>query len=148
MSKTMIETQPATLILGGSIQKIFHHFSCQTARMTPEVMAAGRAGGMAMVIRSMNLLKVIQAERYFSETGKLASIPIKAMNPRAQAKRRESLWNLNLEGRGNKILLTRSPFVVSYPVLVTTPSAFSAPALVQITSVPLNKVCFLSVSGS
>lgn len=86
----MIETLPATLILGGSIQKIFHLFNCRTARMTPDVIAAGRAGGMAIVIRSMNLLKVIQAERYFRETGRLANIPMKAMKPRAQAKSIES----------------------------------------------------------
>ena len=70
------------------------------------------------------------------------------MTPRAQANNNESQWNLNLDGLGNKILLTSRPFVVSYPVLITRASAFSAPALVQITSVPLNKVCFLSVSGS
>lgn len=61
LSKTMIETHPATLILGGSIQKIFLLLSCLTARMTPEVIAAGRAGGIAIVIKSMNLLKVPQA---------------------------------------------------------------------------------------
>lgn len=133
LSNTMIETLPATLILGGSIQKIFHFLSCLTARMTPEVIAAGRAGGIAIVIKSMNLLKVLQASKYVKEALILHSIPIKATNPKAHANNNESQWNLNLDGLGNKMLLTRSPFVVSYPVFITTAKAFSAPALVLIT---------------
>ncbi len=61
LSKIMIETLPATLILGGSIQKIFFFLSYRTARITPEVIAAGSAGGIAIVIKSMNLQKVPQA---------------------------------------------------------------------------------------
>ncbi len=113
LSKIMIETLPATLILGGSIQKILHFLSYLTAKITPEVIAAGRAGGIAIVIKSMNLLKVPQGVWYFRETSMLQSIPIKAMKPSVHAKRRESQWNLNFEGFGNNILLTSSPFVVS-----------------------------------
>lgn len=61
LSNTIIETLPATFILGGSMQKIFLRLSYLTARMTPDVMAAGKAGGMAIVIKSINLLKVPQA---------------------------------------------------------------------------------------
>jgi len=90
LSKTIIETLPATLILGGSMQKIFLFLSYRTAKITPEVIAAGRAGGIAIVIRSMNLLKVDQASRYVKDAFKFASIPIKATSPRAQAKSKES----------------------------------------------------------
>jgi hypothetical protein len=148
LSKIIIETQPATLILGGSMQKIFQRFSYLTAKITPAVIAVGSIGGIAIVIKSKNLLTVETVSRYFIETGIFTSIPMKAIKPNEHANSKESQWNLNFEGLGKRILLTSKPLVVSYPVLVTIPSAFSAPALVLITSVPLNKVCFLSVSGS
>lgn len=95
------------------MQKIFLFLSYRTAKITPEVIAAGRAGGIAIVIRSMNLLKVDQASRYVIDALRFASIPIKATSPRAHAKSKESQWNLNLDGQGNRMLLTSNPLVVS-----------------------------------
>lgn len=45
------------------------------------------------------------------------------------------------------MLLTSRPFVVANPVQTTIPNDFTYPAQVRITSVPENKVFFLSNSG-
>jgi hypothetical protein len=52
LSNTNVSTLPATLILGGDIQKIFIFFSRFMAKIIPHDMAAGSAGGTVIVIRS------------------------------------------------------------------------------------------------
>ena len=51
LSKTMKFTLPLTLTLGGEMQKIFLPFSLASANTVPMVIAAGNAGGTAMVTK-------------------------------------------------------------------------------------------------
>jgi len=51
----MIYIRPLTLTLGGEMQNMPFFFSLWTAKATPTDIAAGRAGGTVMVIRSSDL---------------------------------------------------------------------------------------------
>ena len=55
LSKTIKLTLPATLTLGGEIQKIFFFLSLDKANTVPAVIAAGKAGGTVIVMRSNDL---------------------------------------------------------------------------------------------
>lgn len=55
LSNTINCTLPLTFTLGGEIQKILCFFSLLIAKTVPTVIAAGRAGGTVIVIRSSDL---------------------------------------------------------------------------------------------
>lgn len=53
-------TRPAILILAGAIQYILYLLSLDTAKTTPTVIAAGKAGGTVIVIKSSDLSAISQ----------------------------------------------------------------------------------------
>ena len=59
LSKTKVEIYPAKFILGGDIQKMFFRFSLTIAKTTPQVIAAGIAGGTVTVSKSRALRIII-----------------------------------------------------------------------------------------
>ena len=64
LSKTIMETLPATLIQGGSIQYIFFFFNHYIAYTIPADIARGRAGGIEIVIRSSQFSTIKVAISY------------------------------------------------------------------------------------
>ncbi len=82
LSKTMRFTLPATFTLGGEIQKIFFFFNLLIAKTVPTVIAAGRAGGTVIVIKSSDLSIIGQAAYpYLIIKGKVPMKPSTAMTP-------------------------------------------------------------------
>jgi hypothetical protein len=55
LSKTKVLIRPATLILKGEMQKMLQFLSLPIANSVPHVIAAGRAGGIVMVMRFKDL---------------------------------------------------------------------------------------------
>lgn len=55
LSKTKVVILPDKFTLGGEIQKILCFLSLKIAKATPQLIAAGKAGGTQMTIRFRNL---------------------------------------------------------------------------------------------
>ena len=75
LSKTIIWTLPAAFMLKGLIQYIFLSLSLDSANMIPTLIAAGRAGGTEIVIKSKNLTIVSLVDKYFNETSTVHAHP-------------------------------------------------------------------------
>jgi len=54
-------TLPLTFTLGGEMQKIFFFLSLPMAKIVPMVMAAGKAGGTVIVIKSRDRTMILPA---------------------------------------------------------------------------------------
>ena len=84
----MIETLPATFVLGGEMQTIPSLFSLERAKAIPTVIAAGRAGGIVIVMTSRDLSITSLIETFESWKGTVTQRPqharknMKAMNLR------------------------------------------------------------------
>ena len=84
LSKTNRFTRPDTFTRGGEIQNIFFLFKRLIAKAVPAVIAAGKAGGTVIVIRSNDL--TIMAHRtypYWIIIGSVAKNPSNASIPMA-----------------------------------------------------------------
>lgn len=58
--------RPATLTRGGDMQKILLFLSLANANNVPAVIAAGRAGGTVIVIRSKDLSTISSVASFYS----------------------------------------------------------------------------------
>jgi|LauGreDrversion4_2_1035121.scaffolds.fasta_scaffold32407_4 hypothetical protein len=84
-------TLPATLTLGGEIQKILFFFNLEMANTVPAVMAAGRAGGTEIVIKFRHLSTISQSPYPYSSISlKVAANPTNAIIPIPKTNLRES----------------------------------------------------------
>ena len=82
LSKTIRFTLPLTFTRGGEIQKILLLFNLAIAKAAPAVMAAGRAGGTVIVIKSNERSTISSTlKSYFSIKGKVARNPPTAIKP-------------------------------------------------------------------
>lgn len=91
LSKTIRFTLPLTLTRGGEIQKILLLFNLAIAKAAPAVIAAGRAGGTVIVIRSNDRSIISSAlKSYLSINGKVARKPPTAIKPIKKMNLRES----------------------------------------------------------
>lgn len=68
--------------------------------MIPADIASGRAGGIAIVIKSSHQMTIVSASSYLMEMSIKAKMPIIAITPMMQTKIIESHWNLNFVGFG------------------------------------------------
>lgn len=76
LSNAKVVTRPARFTLGGEIQKILALRSRDIAKTVPQVMAAGKAGGTVIVIRSNDLsIRVAASLPYLSMIGTVARKP-------------------------------------------------------------------------
>lgn len=111
---------PDKLTLGGEIQKIFCFFSLKIAKATPQLIAAGKAGGTQMTIKFKNLsINVEDGIPNLINAGSKQTKPRIAMQAINNTNFMASSWNLNLICLGYRISRTRLPLVVKNPVLVT-----------------------------
>ena len=82
LSKTIRLTLPVTFTRGGEIQNILLRLSLAIAKAAPAVMAAGRAGGTVIVIRSRERSMISSKLRfYLSIRGRVAMKPAMAIKP-------------------------------------------------------------------
>lgn len=91
LSNTIRFTLPATLTLGGDIQKILFFLSLLIANAVPAVMAAGSAGGTVIVIRSSDLSIIAEVSYpYLIIIGSVQKNPKIAIHPIANINFNES----------------------------------------------------------
>lgn len=66
LSKTIILTLPATFTRGGEMQKILFFLSLASAKRVPAVIAAGKAGGTVIVIKSNERSTISSVGSFYS----------------------------------------------------------------------------------
>jgi len=120
LSNTKVVIRPERFTLGGEMQKIRCFLRRKMANATPQLIAAGRAGGTQMTIkfRKRSIKVVDEIPREMNEFRRQIN-PSTAMQAIRSTNLIASAWNLKLICLGYKMSLTRLPLVVRKPVFVT-----------------------------
>lgn len=108
------------------MQYIYYFNNRFIANVTPTCMAAGRAGGIVIVIKSSSFTIISSVEREFKNCGKSTKNPIKVINPRSPIYFKDWIKNWNWLGLGYIIPRIIWPLSVLNPVLMIKAAAVGA----------------------
>mmetsp|Transcript_36645 Transcript_36645/g.86768 ORF Transcript_36645/g.86768 Transcript_36645/m.86768 type:complete len:393 (-) Transcript_36645:932-2110(-) len=126
LSKQMASRRPARFTLHGEMQKMFAFLRRSMANSIPMVMAAGSAGGTAMVTMSQALRMISRSSTLYSMNDWIDEMnPHTAIVAMTAMNLKESSLNLNVVGFGNRIERTSRPLAVVNPVRSTIACTFS-----------------------